>query len=1084
MEKTQYSAAAIFSASVLLLFAGACTRVNENDILIGQQISFSASTEYLGSRTDTRTAYSGEDESGNAVTSSSQYERIDWVPGDQFEVYSPQATHASNGTHFADYAVSSANGSGRNSTATVTPVGDNGLVWGGGEHAFYAVYPNPSTNANASVVKDGDAIRIAGKILREQTATWENDGDLEAQVNMDYAYMFAASTGITPASSVNLYFKPLVTAFKITVTSATDEVLTLNKLRMVSTSCPLSGDFSATVFGATTALNSVIDAATISAPVFADSGDDANNYIEINLGNHTIYKTAGVNQPASATFTVFALPIDLTDLSLELYTSATAATEPRIIRLKQDNAYITFSAGSKAYINSLDIPGAWTYHMADIDPIEINDESVMIDVERTVTVHTYKSVTGMNSVDIPWKMYFTTENPAGWVGQKISASEIAAVVKETPYTKDEAKTEDVTVTDGAYLTPSATTGNGTNNEVTFTIGASPLPPANPLDVTINVAAVKAHYHNLSDPDVDQLTTLRSRQHTDLDLSTYDFIAHSGGLTSETANCYVIDGYGSFRIPLVYGNAIREGVGNPSSYHREGTDSEYLNDFINAEGQAIQSPWILEDAGLTGKTGHYSGRVVWQDTRYGYEIVRDQNISIETIGGHAYMRFTINQNDIKPGNVVIALHDDDYNSGEGMILWSWHLWVFGEELGTRTVSRDGRSATFLTANLGWAAPLKYPDTNTCGRQQYAVIAVNDGTSFDGTILGSFPITQEVYTVPGSENDFYSGTFYQWGSKNPCLPLGSTSHHYKHAKFNTSAWPEYQVNTVDPMNHAICADNTTSTGGDRYNVQANVATTDNKATDLVQSIRNPHIFIRSKNDSGIKYAYSNSWNVTFNESTRTGDPNLLEYDKPSVKSIYDPCPRGFCVPRGRCFFVLMDPTRDGTAEGRDEPQIARGYGDPNVAGAHEIFGDKFTEKYSVPYQSIDGVMFYTDDGRNDLEFRWCGYRGGISCEGQPDHGGFLHSADPRPYSSLPINENTGHVTRNGTWTFLFMNSVGSTAFGGPSFTAWAAGMVCVCNSWGMQVRPVRDIPFTTAEHNMGATISGQGVNDHDASGLSWN
>ena len=73
----------IARALALIGLAGAlagCSK--EKEIVLrtpGTGIRFGVTT--AGSDSATRTEYSGEDENGNAVSKTSVYERVDWVPG-------------------------------------------------------------------------------------------------------------------------------------------------------------------------------------------------------------------------------------------------------------------------------------------------------------------------------------------------------------------------------------------------------------------------------------------------------------------------------------------------------------------------------------------------------------------------------------------------------------------------------------------------------------------------------------------------------------------------------------------------------------------------------------------------------------------------------------------------------------------------------------------------------------------------------------------------------------------------------------------------------------------------------------------
>ena len=97
--------------------------------LTGSSITFGASTGYANAPA-TKTEYSGLDENGGSIVSTSNYERIDWVAGsDRIRIL---CAAAGNGPT-ADYAIAGTpTASGARSSAGITPVAENGLQGGGG----------------------------------------------------------------------------------------------------------------------------------------------------------------------------------------------------------------------------------------------------------------------------------------------------------------------------------------------------------------------------------------------------------------------------------------------------------------------------------------------------------------------------------------------------------------------------------------------------------------------------------------------------------------------------------------------------------------------------------------------------------------------------------------------------------------------------------------------------------------------------------------------------------------------------------------------------------------------------------------
>ena len=196
----------------------------------------------------------------------------------------------------------------------------------------------------------------------------------------------------------------------------------------------------------------------------------------------------------------------------------------------------------------------------------------------------------------------------------------------------------------------------------------------------------------------------------------------------TANCYLVHEAGKYKLPLVYGNAIKDGAVNEVAYYpgKNFSVEGGLNSFVNHNGEAITGPWVTKnssgvDAGM-GLTAA-SAELLWQDVQ--------GLITAVSIDGD-FLKFTVGT--FNPGNAVIAVKD-----GSGNILWSWHIWATTETL-TNLTSINTGSHTNLS---GASAP-------------YRVAPVN---------LGWVP-------TGGSGKQGYC-PYYQWGRKDPFIPCNGTT-----------------------------------------------------------------------------------------------------------------------------------------------------------------------------------------------------------------------------------------------------------------------------------------------------------------------
>ena len=211
----------------------------------------------------------------------------------------------------------------------------------------------------------------------------------------------------------------------------------------------------------------------------------------------------------------------------------------------------------------------------------------------------------------------------------------------------------------------------------------------------------------------------------------------------TANCYLVHAAGTYKLPLVYGNAIKNGITNESSYYTLET-SNTLQRLVNHADVGITDPWLKNNSATPD-----GAQLIWQDVQ--------GMISAVAIDGD-YLTFTVDETNIAPGNAVIAA------TMGGVVVWSWHIWVTTETMSTTTtISTGSHDYQLSSVNVGWVSSTirKYAG-NTCKIRAYS-----NGVTLDFNVVqadGSTPI--QGYQP-----------FYQWGRKDPELPStgsGNTNH----------------------------------------------------------------------------------------------------------------------------------------------------------------------------------------------------------------------------------------------------------------------------------------------------------------------
>ncbi len=322
----------------------------------------------------------------------------------------------------------------------------------------------------------------------------------------------------------------------------------------------------------------------------------------------------------------------------------------------------------------------------------------------------------------------------------------------------------------------------------------------------------------------------------LDLSTVNPATGASGIATTTANCYVVQAPGTYRFPLVYGNALNLGETNDAAYHRQQetvTDErfpEYLFDHTDAP---IQQPYIALQPSVSGKT--LTARLLWTDA---IGLVKD--VSVSGTGQNAYLSFSVPRDRICQGNALVALLADN------VIVWSWHIWVTDDDL-TVTQRADG-DFLFAPVNIGWCDG----KTEVYPGRSCQVRAVQDGS---GLVSETATIVQEEKTIETLGNS----TLFQWGRKDPLQA--------SNGKGNDKVYyPSDVLLVVDNLKVAVGT--TIQQPCTLYCPQQYEATW--MATD-----------------------YYNLWN-TSTDDREIDDTNLSNPMMVSKKTIYDPNPVGFQVP----------------------------------------------------------------------------------------------------------------------------------------------------------------------------------------------
>ncbi len=418
----------------------------------------------------------------------------------------------------------------------------------------------------------------------------------------------------------------------------------------------------------------------------------------------------------------------------------------------------------------------------------------------------------------------------------------------------------------------------------------------PKEKAQGLRVLKINYRNAY-KEVSINALLKSRTNT----GTTD-LASNG-----TANCYIVDAKGSYTLPLVYGNAVdKDGNAVPSSYTGFSGDSRVLQTFKNYKNEDIQNTYILDDVGRTG----ISPCIVWQDSK---DLISSVSYDAGAYGGKGGLSFSIGD-DIAQGNAVLAIKKD------GVIVWSWHIWVTSKELTDRiwTIKNHWFNTRYdvMPVNLGWCSgpndKIRYYDRHKCEVRFRQILSRND----DGTPNFGSEQTVTILQEPHISLPRGNNTYYQWGRKDPLV--GTNASWSNKTWWCTNGTSLEQRTTQPDFLNPLLFTITNIDGQEKIIDNPNGINPNDRLTSKVslgRMIQNPHMlnnprrkdfYIGDKStDSSGNEIFINSRPGEINDEIHS---NLWLDDK---KTIYDPCPPGYKVAPFSAFTAFT--TTDWATEG---------------------------------------------------------------------------------------------------------------------------------------------------------------------------
>lgn len=316
---------------MLLAFAGvvigldACQSPLEGDL---HQVRFQARSG--GNRT--KTEYGGIETEG-----SDKYKVINWISGDKIRIYAPvtnpetvtsSGTSALTGYVNADYQLIDIATTGHTSTAKLSPADAHGLMWadGSGTTNFYAVYP-----------KDYEVSTSGGAIAATVAIPAAQDGGAD----VSGLPLVAAASNVASGGAVELDFKPAFTTFQFTLkSSAGSGSLTLNRVTL-----------------STAESNTIYVAGKCFCPIAGGSAtydaSDKSKAVSVSFNPKPVISELDA---FATTFTLFALPVNLTDMTLTVNWTKDHVTMEKSLKLNKDGSPLSFGAGHFIQITGVAVP--------------------------------------------------------------------------------------------------------------------------------------------------------------------------------------------------------------------------------------------------------------------------------------------------------------------------------------------------------------------------------------------------------------------------------------------------------------------------------------------------------------------------------------------------------------------------------------------------------------------------------------------------------------------------------------------------------------------------------------------------------
>lgn len=853
------------------------------DFLTGEQL-----TPQNSSSNDSTTLSSSTRYSGSVLTVGSQkIERINWVENDQLSIFQKHSS-----TSIADYKITSVpESTTRYSKGEIKSISPNPLQWiKGVDNCFVSVYPSLADKGISAanwVIDSGLETTINGGYTyfpNEQICKYDTETSAY-QPDMSYAYMLAVkkvSQSSVPMKELQIDFYPDFNAVEfnlikpselasnqLIVNSAT---LTANvAIAMKGPSVTTKIDFPASGRAHTTIVNEGLSGGAVLT--------EKSITLKFKKGGADFQPELEASTPLK--FTFLTLPVNIGELTVDLDMVIDGVPTIRTLKLKNSSGTnISLGKYKKLIISNTSVPGIWEYHLkmgSTKDTTLTSSGEVTIPIDIT----SYRTGDkGTTKIPVPPSVKFSLDGETFYsLDDPTIPNELKSLFPANPITLQEKDTKDG-----------------------YTGGVSVAKLRTCREIRTDILRSRSNVSSLPGFGNAKVTTADGDF---ANLALYDFVADNFRQATQpkTANCYVIRHPGNYAIPVVYGNGLDYTKESSAPYYNtvayaparpDGAEaSTFLTPFHNYADEGIVDPWIhydiikSKDGSMTGDQAaqafinDYEVVVLWEDVLQGQAFIDASSLKLKTTsvsfgidGATVVPYITFSTKPLQEGNAVFVIRK---KNGDKTIVWSYHIWVSAEEFELSNWTNHNSEITqMLSVPLGFNR-----DGNNDNGSFYMSLsqdkAPGTGESAPQTIKVNRPVMRED-----------NAPYYQWGRKDPFLPSCGNEEALNIYNNSNKKWHSpagYQINgRVTSTRASDGATNAHSTLHDTHY--------DYRTEGFGYPIKNPHDICRTGNVYDWIKGDSHPYNLWFATNHLIGDAAPTTTP---VKTIYDPCPPGFVVPR---------------------------------------------------------------------------------------------------------------------------------------------------------------------------------------------